>query len=528
MRKRIWYSAIGLLVVGILLAGLLGVIDALAGVRPSTVSKPSIPSIGKGNSTPLDKIDLSKDISLDSSTLPHTPLFDILGSTASSFLRSTATLNYDGSLWNFQSSSPVQSYDGGRITPPVVGYSKKITSDITVNSLQDFGQGADILPTMLYPVSVDSPVPLSYLPDDQLFLSNQGLPESYSFESVQFQFDNATLQNASVAQDPQYLQLPPEITDRTRQLSQDITRDVDSPYQKAQAIESYLKNNYQYDFAAKPAPDGQEPNDWFLFQEKKGVCTNFNSAFVALARSVGLPSRLVGGYVIKPDVKAQTVYADQSHALSEVEFKDIGWQEFDATGRPPALIPTVTEIKSVGNIVKKGVSFNVQGTVTSPGAVVDGVMVELFINPKKSQVGGFEVGKSLVTAGQFNIVASVPADKNVGNYQLLAHAQSNIRFAESWSDPRLKVTTDTRLSLDVPSRIRFNDPLQVKGNLSEVTDIPVGGQEIKVLINKALAGRVTSDNSGQFTWDQTFKSPGRYNFDIVFADTAFSICAIAS
>ena len=50
MRKRIWYSAIGLLVVGILLAGLLGVIDALAGVRPSTVSKPSIPSIGKGNS----------------------------------------------------------------------------------------------------------------------------------------------------------------------------------------------------------------------------------------------------------------------------------------------------------------------------------------------------------------------------------------------------------------------------------------------------------------------------------------------
>jgi transglutaminase-like putative cysteine protease len=577
MRKRIWFSAIGLLTVAIVLAGLLGVIDTLAGTPPLAVSQqtgpdgsPAGPGLDNAAPNNLDKntpgnqgkdagnksgglsnnpaqaalsnpdIGLAPDISPQGGLPPHTPLFEVSGAAATSLLRSTSTLNYDGKLWHFPANSVLQDYTGGKITPNVMGFSKKITDNITVNALQDFGKGLTELPTSLYPVSVDTPVPLSYLPDEQLFLANQGLPQSYSFETVKYVFDKSKLEKAQIAQDSKYLQLPSEVTDRTRQLAQEITAGIESPYQKAQALEDYLKKNYSYDTQFKPAPTGQEPNDWFLFQEKKGVCSNFNSAFVTLARSAGLPSRLVGGYAITPELNAQTVYADQSHAWSEVEFKDLGWQTFDATGSTPGqtnaggapptptstvnnpkAASTATEITSVSNTVKKGSSFSVKGKVTSAGTIVEGMLVELFINPKKSQQGGILVGKGTVAGGAFDIEANIPNAENVGNYQLLAHAITNIRFQESWSDPRIKVTAETLISLEMPVRIRFKDTLQVKGALNEKTENPVGGQQIEIDVNKAPVAHVITDQKGIFNWVQIFNAPGRYNVDTIFASTEF-------
>jgi transglutaminase-like putative cysteine protease len=533
MRKRIWFSAMGLLIVGLVLAGLLGVIDTLAVTPPLPVSQPSTPQLNPNsgvNPGNQGNIDFLKDISPEGDLPPHIPLFEVTGGGATSLLRSTATLSYDGKVWHFPASSVIQDYTGGKINPPVAGYARKILNNATINTLQDFGAGTTALPTSLYPVSVDSPVPLSYLPEDQLFVSDQGLPESYSFQSASYQFDQSTLKNAVVAKDEKYLQLPSQITERTHQLAQDITAGITSPYQKAQNIQDYLKENYSYDFDYKPAPEAHEPNDWFLFEEKKGVCANFNSAFVALARSAGLPSRLVGGYAIKPGLDAQTVYADQAHAWSEVEFQNIGWQTFDATPgsssldatvSPLDLAPTTTEITSVSSIIKKGKLFNVQGTVISPGTTVEGAMVELFINPKKSQKGGINIGRGTVNAGRFNIECTIPDSEDVGNYQLLAHTLNSVRFQESWSDPRIKVTAETRIKLEMPDRIKINDPLWVKGTLIELTEKPVGGQEIKIAVNGDPVTQVITDRKGEFSWGQKFASPGRYSLDSIFTETEF-------
>ncbi len=155
--------------------------------------------------------------------------------------------------------------------------------------------------------------------------------------------------NAELDPAPEYLQLPDNITDRTKQLAEDITEDIASPYLKSKAIESYLKENYTYDLDYERAPDEYEPNDWFLFEEKKGVCSNFNSAFVMLSRSVDIPARLVSGYAIDEGEEEQTVFADQAHAWSEVKFKDLRWITFDATGsRNRSFGPQITEITFSG------------------------------------------------------------------------------------------------------------------------------------------------------------------------------------
>lgn len=521
MRKKIGLSAAGLLLVAIVLAGLLGVIDTLSGTPPFNVSKPSDQDIEPEGLGSLEKAELLKNISPELSSLPHTPLFDINGSIPSSLLRSTATLNYDGELWNFEMPPNVQDYNGEKINPQVKGFSSKSIENVEVTSMADFGKDLSVLPTSLYPVYVDSPVPLKYLPDDQLFIAESGIPESYSFQAVQYQFNQAILDQAEAALDEKYLQLPPDITDRTRELAEEITSGIESPYQQAQAIQDYLKANYNDNFDYAPAPVGQESNDWFLFEEKQGVCTQFNSAFVTLARSVGLPSRLVGGYAVNPGVDSQIVYADQAHAWSEVEFQDIGWQTFDATGDPPVSAPTFTDITSVSNTVTKGSSFRVKGIVTSPGTIVEGVLVELFINPKKSQIGGIKIGEGMVAENVFDIEANIPSSENVGNYQLLAHSLNSIRLQESWSDPPIKVTAETMISLDTPTRIKIYDSLTVKGTLTEKTSNPVGGQTVEISINNSTVTRAATDQKGQFVWDKIMTAPGRYSLAAAFNKTEF-------
>lgn len=145
------------------------------------------------------------------------------------------------------------------------------------------------------------------------------------------EFDREVLNSASVVADERYFELPDGISDRIRELSLDITSAFDTPFEKALGIEVYLRLNYDYDLDYEPAPANWEPNDWFLFESREGICGNFASAFVVLARASGLPSRLAAGYFVQAGEGQQTVYADQAHAWAEVGFEDLGWLAFDAT-----------------------------------------------------------------------------------------------------------------------------------------------------------------------------------------------------
>lgn len=147
-------------------------------------------------------------------------------------------------------------------------------------------------------------------------------------------FDRDMLNQSGVINDLQTLQLPDNISDRIYELSLRITKDMDTPFEKAKAIETFLRVRYKYTLDYVPAPDDWEPNDWFLFESKEGICGNFNSAFVILARAAGLPARMAAGYYVKAGMgEQQVVYANQAHAWAEVGFEGFGWLAFEAT--PP-------------------------------------------------------------------------------------------------------------------------------------------------------------------------------------------------
>ncbi|HEU4726664.1 MAG TPA: transglutaminaseTgpA domain-containing protein, partial [Kofleriaceae bacterium] len=132
-----------------------------------------------------------------------------------------------------------------------------------------------------------------------------------------------------------YLQLPPEITPRTRELARQLTAGIASEYDQAVAIKTWLINHLRYTLVLAD-PGKQEPVDFFLFERKKGHCEYFASAFAVLARAAGIPTRQVNGFLGGEWNEYQgyvAVRAGDAHAWDEVYFPGAGWVMFDPT--PP-------------------------------------------------------------------------------------------------------------------------------------------------------------------------------------------------
>lgn len=131
-----------------------------------------------------------------------------------------------------------------------------------------------------------------------------------------------------------YLQLPRNTPDRVLKLARDITDGLSNPYDRAKAIETYLRSNYPYDLEVPPPPPGQDVADYFLFDLKKGYCDYYATAMVVLARASGVPARFISGYApASYDApNAQYVIRElDAHSWVEVYFPEIGWVEFEPT-----------------------------------------------------------------------------------------------------------------------------------------------------------------------------------------------------
>ena len=132
-----------------------------------------------------------------------------------------------------------------------------------------------------------------------------------------------------------YLQVPTDITPKLKTLATQITAPYDTPYDKVQAITSYLRNEIKYEAKLTSAPPkNEDPVLWVLFDYKKGFCMYYASSEILMLRSIGIPARMAVGFVegTYDELKRHyTVVYKDSHAWPEVYFPDIGWVEFEPT-----------------------------------------------------------------------------------------------------------------------------------------------------------------------------------------------------
>ena len=136
-----------------------------------------------------------------------------------------------------------------------------------------------------------------------------------------------------------YWQLPDDVPPRVRELAQELTANAPTAYDKASALENYLRAiPYTLELPAPPA--GREISDYFLFDLRRGYCDYYATAMVVMARAAGLPTRLVVGYaggVPDPESGQMLVSAADAHSWVEIYFSDYGWIEFEPTASRPVM-----------------------------------------------------------------------------------------------------------------------------------------------------------------------------------------------
>ena len=142
--------------------------------------------------------------------------------------------------------------------------------------------------------------------------------------------ENSSSYPPEIARDD--LQLP-HLDPRIRLLAEQITERAATSFEKALAVEAYLRAHYGYTLEL-PASAPRDPIANFLFERKRGHCEYFASSMAVMLRSVGIPARLVNGFSGGEfnDLTSQyVVRASQAHSWVEAYIPGAGWVEFDPT-----------------------------------------------------------------------------------------------------------------------------------------------------------------------------------------------------
>ncbi len=379
--------------------------------------------------------------------------------------------------------------------------------------------------------------------------SSEAVVASYSWVSSMSSYSDQQLAMARAVYGLAYTDLPDDLPGRIRTLAQQITTGHATAYGKAKALERYLSTQYTYSFArtaeeGRPPP-GRDPVDWFLFDHREGTCGVFSSAFVVLARSIGLPARVVSGWAIAQTADTQIVYVGQAHQWAEVAFEGLGWVSFEptASGGAPSRVEgagsgsgattsgpetgpvegppdfntgpeeqppqdTVTNITQSPAEISRGQAFFVRGTVhTAAGIPVSGVTVEVYVNETKEH-GGTKIGTTVTRFGIFQASVEIPTEMELGSYQLLARAVANEDFYESWSDPDITVHSSSGLELTAPAEVPVDVEAVFHGKVLDDTGKGVADRQVNVTIDGQAGPPVTTNPTGTFSFSRTFSAPG--------------------
>lgn len=258
------------------------------------------------------------------------------------YLRGTVRDRYSGNNW-YKSKKEHKEYKTGETMPlpfksDVNTYEKEL--EITYEKLMT---STVFAPYSIYRVQHSSKK-IYADEDSEVYTSKMTMKEgSYSVSSrLPFIDPNKLRQSKAESLEGEYYALytsiGPEIPERVRALAREITKGQSNNYDKAKAIEKYLRDNYSYTYTPPELPSWSEFTDHFLFEGRKGYCTYFATSMAVLLRALEVPCRYVEGFVSVYDgTENREVRGTDAHAWVEVYFDGFGWVTFEPTPQYPEI-----------------------------------------------------------------------------------------------------------------------------------------------------------------------------------------------
>ncbi len=260
------------------------------------------------------------------------------------YLRGESRWQYTGSGWE---SSVVIQEDFPKLVPEHLEGNE---IEISVEVLAP----ANLIFTPRYPLKIEveggsfnvfSPMDVQTVFPYEHYLYSSQLKEGETYRlSVLLPADDpdALRQLTCTQIDSKYFSLE-NVTNRVYELAHTVVADETNGYDKAVAIATFLRYGWNYSLDSQAPPQGEDFVEDFLFNKKEGYCAHFSTAFVVMARSVGLPARWVKGYSYGTWEKdgVYIVRNNNAHSWAEVWFDGYGWIPFEPTPGGVHLRPEV-------------------------------------------------------------------------------------------------------------------------------------------------------------------------------------------
>jgi transglutaminase-like putative cysteine protease len=455
------------------------------------------------------------------------PLFEIRYPPLTKYLRQSVGEAYKEGEWEqYEGHTPVL-YVGGDIPLTVTADVNPEPCFVTIKPLFNM---SGFIPTMLYVANIEFDGTLERYPSLELFSFPEIFSTTYKVSYALYDFPEAMLLEAKISPMEEYLEVPEALRGRLKALATEIVGDLATPWERLKSIEAYLKGTYKYNNETPPPPPGVDPVEAFLFNGTGGTCGHFNSAFVLLARSLGIPARVVSGFLISPESDYQLVMPKDAHIWAEAPFEELSWITFDATPQreqegpmEDPRVPTITNITYNSERAIKGGKFTVMGTVTTVnGSAVDEISVELFLTKMKNETG-VRCGVWHVEHGFFNITCDAAPSLKVGDYSLVAHALANKVYRESWSDPEIRIMTETQVSIQAPKTAYLGQYITVVGTLVDRSNgKPISNATVLMVVENET-GYYTTDAEGRISMTHAYGTEGNKTIALLIEGSRYYI-----
>ncbi len=175
---------------------------------------------------------------------------------------------------------------------------------------------------------------MSWANDAGALYVQDGLESNYRYQvtSASYEPTDAELRTTTVdrAPNPLYYAVP-NLPDEVENLAFQVTAQATTPYDKARALQDFFRTQFEYSTTVQSG----HSNDAMLnfLNIRKGYCEQFSGTFAAMARVVGLPTRVMVGFTqgqLRPD-GLYHVAGRHAHAWDEVWFDGYGWVLFEPT-----------------------------------------------------------------------------------------------------------------------------------------------------------------------------------------------------
>jgi hypothetical protein len=265
---------------------------------------------------------------------------------------------------------------------------------------------------------------------------------------------------------------------------------VTSGYDLAKTLSDFLREgNDTFDFMRFHAAVGISPGDdiaQFIMENSYGQCSDYNAAFVTMARIAGLPARYVTGYSGGEwNGNGYTVSAQHQSSWGEVRLEltggasniDLGWVPFDSC-------PDAEELEIANQTLApltwdrdmtQNFTFDGQFRFTENTSVIENTELKAYLIPieEVASVPGSAVTSSRLIGtsttdleGNFSFSGS-PNEANMPGLHVIAIVHQSSGFVSNDAiiySMLINVTDDSNLSHSVP--LAVNSPVVGAGSLT--------------------------------------------------------------